>query len=87
MLTVTENGKGRRSDIDTYRITARGGKGIRNYDASKDKVAAVNSEDRIIGRTGGCSVAAVCMAAEASRSACSFSCTGGCGVTRYSSEA
>ena len=36
MLTVTENGKGRRSDIDTYRITARGGKGIRNYDASKD---------------------------------------------------
>ena len=31
VLTVTENGKGRRSDIDTYRITARGGKGIRNY--------------------------------------------------------
>ena len=28
VLTVTENGKGRRSDIDTYRITARGGKGI-----------------------------------------------------------
>ena len=27
ILTVTENGKGRRSDIDTYRITARGGKG------------------------------------------------------------
>ncbi len=27
VLTVTENGKGRRSDIDTYRITARGGKG------------------------------------------------------------
>ena len=26
VLTVTENGKGRRSDIDTYRITARGGK-------------------------------------------------------------
>ena len=24
VLTVTENGKGRRSDIDTYRITARG---------------------------------------------------------------
>ena len=35
VLTVTENGKGRRSDIDTYRITARGGKGIRNYDASQ----------------------------------------------------
>ena len=47
MLTVTENGKGRRSDIDTYRITARGGKGIRNYDASKDKVAAVKIVDDI----------------------------------------
>ena len=34
-----------RSDIDTYRITARGGKGIRNYDASKDKVAAVKIVD------------------------------------------
>ena len=47
VLTVTENGKGRRSDIDTYRITARGGKGIRNYDASKDKVAAVKIVDDI----------------------------------------
>ena len=47
ILTVTENGKGRRSDIDTYRITARGGKGIRNYDASKDKVAAVKIVDDI----------------------------------------
>ena len=47
MLTVTENGKGRRSDIDTYRITARGGKGIRNYDASKDKVAAVKIVDDV----------------------------------------
>jgi DNA gyrase, A subunit len=44
---VTENGKGRRSDIDTYRITARGGKGIRNYDASKDKVAAVKIVDDV----------------------------------------
>ena len=47
ILTVTENGKGRRSDIDTYRITARGGKGIRNYDASKDKVAAVKIVDDV----------------------------------------
>ena len=47
VLTVTENGKGRRSDIDTYRITARGGKGIRNYDASKDKVAAVKIVDDV----------------------------------------
>ena len=50
---VTENGKGRRSDIDTYstRITAqkvdRGGKGIRNYDAAKDKVAAVKIVDDV----------------------------------------
>ena len=47
VLTVTENGKGRRSDIDTYRITARGGKGIRNYDAAKDKVAAVKIVDDV----------------------------------------
>ncbi len=34
VLTVTENGKGPPlPNIDTYRITARGGKGIRNYDA------------------------------------------------------
>ena len=47
VLTVTENGKGRRSEIDTYRITARGGKGIRNYDAAKDKVAAVKIVDDV----------------------------------------
>ena len=47
ILTVTENGKGRRSEIDTYRITARGGKGIRNYDVSKDKVAAVKIVDDV----------------------------------------
>ena len=31
VLTVTEEGKGRRSLIDDYRITKRGGLGIRNY--------------------------------------------------------
>ena len=31
VLTVTEDGKGRRSLIDDYRITKRGGLGIRNY--------------------------------------------------------
>lgn len=31
MLTITEEGKGRRSRIDDYRITNRGGLGIRNY--------------------------------------------------------
>ena len=30
-----------------YRITARGGKGIRNYDAAKDKVAAVKIVDDV----------------------------------------
>ena len=31
LFTVTEQGKGRRSRIDDYRIQRRGGKGIRNY--------------------------------------------------------
>ncbi|OUP00991.1 DNA gyrase subunit A [Anaerofilum sp. An201] len=31
VFTVTEQGKGRRSRIDDYRIQRRGGKGIRNY--------------------------------------------------------
>ena len=43
MLTVTENGKGRRSRIDDYRITRRGGKGIRNY--AKGGVASVKIVD------------------------------------------
>ena len=49
MLTVTENGKGRRSRIDDYRMTHRGGKGIRNY--AKGGVAAVkivNDTDDLI---------------------------------------
>ena len=43
MLTVTEDGKGRRSRIDDYRITRRGGKGIRNY--AKGGVASVKIVD------------------------------------------
>ncbi len=31
LITVSEDGKGRRTAIDEYRITHRGGKGIRNY--------------------------------------------------------
>ena len=31
VLTVTEEGKGRRTAIDQYRVQSRGGKGIRNY--------------------------------------------------------
>ena len=45
MLTVTENGKGRRSRIDDYRITRRGGKGIRNY--AHGGVASVKIVDEI----------------------------------------
>ena len=43
LLTVTEDGKGRRSRVDDYRITKRGGLGIRNY--SKGGVAAVKIVD------------------------------------------
>ena len=43
LLTVTEDGKGRRSRIDDYRITKRGGLGIRNY--SKGGVASVKIVD------------------------------------------
>ncbi len=45
LLTVTEDGKGRRSRIDDYRITKRGGLGIRNY--SKGGVAAVKIVDDV----------------------------------------
>ena len=43
LLTVTEDGKGRRSRIDDYRMTKRGGLGIRNY--AKGDVAAVKIVD------------------------------------------
>ena len=49
MFTVTENGKGRRSRIDDYRLQSRGGKGIRNY--GKGEVAGIKvleEEDDII---------------------------------------
>lgn len=51
----TENGKGRRNRIDDYRMTHRGGKGIRNY--AKGGVAAVkivdDTDDLIPGQPGG----------------------------------
>ncbi len=34
ILTVTENGFGKRTDIDEYRLTARGGQGVTNLKAS-----------------------------------------------------
>ena len=43
LLTVTEEGKGRRSLVDDYRTTKRGGLGIRNY--AKGGVAAVKIVD------------------------------------------
>ena len=43
MLTITEEGKGRRSRIDDYRITKRGGLGIRNY--AKGGVAGIKIVD------------------------------------------
>ena len=49
MFTVTENGKGRRSRVDDYRIQSRGGKGIRNY--AKGGVAGIkilDEEDDVI---------------------------------------
>ncbi len=49
VFTVTENGKGRRSRIDDYRLQSRGGKGIRNY--GKGEVAGIkvlDEEDDII---------------------------------------
>ena len=43
VFTVTEHGKGRRTNIEDYRIQRRGGKGIRNY--SKDMVAGIKVVD------------------------------------------
>lgn len=43
LLTITEDGKGRRSRVDDYRITNRGGLGIRNY--NKGGVAGVKIVD------------------------------------------
>ena len=43
VLTISEDGKGRRSRIDDYRMTKRGGLGIRNY--SKGCVAGIKIVD------------------------------------------
>lgn len=44
VLTVTEEGKGRRSKVEDYRLQKRGGKGIRNY-GTKGKVASIKIID------------------------------------------
>jgi len=47
VLTVTETGYGRISDIDDYRMTKRGGKGVTNYRVAKfGDVAAIKVIDR-----------------------------------------
>ncbi len=43
VFTVTEQGKGRRTNIEDYRIQRRGGKGIRNY--TRGKVAGIKVLD------------------------------------------
>ena len=49
LLTVSENGKGRRSEFDDYRIQKRGGKGIQNYkNGNVAGIKAVLDDDDII---------------------------------------
>ncbi|HAN44467.1 MAG TPA: DNA gyrase subunit A, partial [Ruminococcaceae bacterium] len=47
LLTVSENGAGRRSEISEYRLQSRGGKGIRNYytDGKNGFVAGIKTVD------------------------------------------
>ncbi len=45
VLTVSENGFGRLSPMDNYRIQSRGGKGITNYRTSVGEVAAIRVVD------------------------------------------
>lgn len=55
VLTISEDGKGRRSRTDDYRVTKRGGKGIRNY--ARGNVAGIkivdDSDDLIMMSQGG----------------------------------
>jgi DNA gyrase subunit A len=52
LLTITEDGKGRRTDVSEYRLQTRGGKGVRNFDVEKAGYVAgvriVNDDDDII---------------------------------------
>ncbi|MEG1945074.1 MAG: DNA gyrase subunit A [Oscillospiraceae bacterium] len=47
LLTVTEDGKGRLSDIADYRAQIRGGQGIRNYNVKRGFVAGVRAVDDV----------------------------------------
>lgn len=52
VLTVSENGQGRRTEPAEYRLQSRGGKGIKNYDVQKNGpvagVLAVEEADDVI---------------------------------------
>ena len=50
VLTITEEGKGRRTPVEDYRLQYRGGKGIRNYGEAGHVagVKVVNEDDDII---------------------------------------
>jgi DNA gyrase, A subunit len=53
LLTVSEDGKGRRTDVEEYRIQSRGGKGIRNYhvdrrDTDVAGIRMVDEDDDVI---------------------------------------
>ena len=53
LLTVTEDGKGRLTNIEDYRVQFRGGQGIRNYNCQQKEtqvagVKAVDIEDDVI---------------------------------------
>ncbi len=56
VMTITEQGKGRRTKIDGYRIQKRGGKGIRNYGQAGQvagvKVVDENDDIILISLTG-----------------------------------
>lgn len=53
VLTVTEKGQGRRTEISEYRLQTRGGKGVTNYKVSQEKgmvagVRIVDEDDDVI---------------------------------------
>lgn len=52
VLTVSESGLGRRTDVDQYRLQSRGGKGIRNYYVDRNGPVAgvkmVDDDDDVI---------------------------------------
>ena len=53
ILTITENGYGKRTNIEEYRLISRGGKGVRNIICSQrngcvTSIRAVKDEDEIM---------------------------------------